>query len=55
MTTEAAPHDEHSGRGFDGFSPETLDLAGRTFRIRRATEADVPDLVALLRDRKSVV
>ncbi|WP_167199204.1 GNAT family N-acetyltransferase [Brevibacterium pigmentatum] len=50
MTTEAARRDEHSGRGFDGFSPETLDLAGRTFRIRRATEADVPDLVALLRD-----
>jgi GNAT superfamily N-acetyltransferase len=50
MTTEAAPHDEHSGRGFDGFSPETLDLAGRTFRIRRATAVDVPDLVAMLRD-----
>ena len=39
-----------SGRGFDGFSPQTLDLAGRTFVIHRATEADVPAIVALLRD-----
>ncbi|WP_209370885.1 GNAT family N-acetyltransferase [Brevibacterium renqingii] len=37
-------------RGFDAYSPETLDLAGRRFIIRRATEADVPALVALLRD-----
>ena len=50
MTTEAAPSDGHAGRGFDGFSPETLERAGRTFVIRRAAEADVPDLVALLRD-----
>ena len=50
MTTEAASSEGQSGRGFDGFSPESLDLAGRTFRIRRAAEADVPDLVALLRD-----
>ncbi|MGC2939299.1 MULTISPECIES: GNAT family N-acetyltransferase [unclassified Brevibacterium] len=45
MTAEAA-----AGRGFNGFAPETLDLAGRTFIIRRATESDVPALVALLRD-----
>lgn len=60
MTAEATPGEgisgqgdsgqDHSGRGFDGFSPQTLDLAGRTFVIRRATEADVPAIVALLRD-----
>ncbi|WP_420095380.1 GNAT family N-acetyltransferase [Brevibacterium sediminis] len=55
MTTEAAPGEVESGqgesgRGFDGFSPQTLDLAGRTFVIRRATEADVSAIVALLRD-----
>lgn len=60
MTTEAAPGEgqsgqaesgqSESGRGFDGFSPQTLDLAGRTFVIRRATEVDVPAIVALLRD-----
>ena len=55
MTTEAAPGEgesgqAESGRGFDGFSPQNLDLAGRTFVIRRATEADVPAIVALLRD-----
>ncbi|MGO0603064.1 GNAT family N-acetyltransferase [Brevibacterium linens] len=50
MTAEATAHDGRSGRGFDGFSPETLVSAGRTFTIRRATEADVPALVALLRD-----
>ncbi|SDS13254.1 Acetyltransferase (GNAT) family protein [Brevibacterium siliguriense] len=50
MTTEAAPGAGHSGRGFDGFSPESLDLACRKFVIRRATEADVPALVALLGD-----
>lgn len=60
MTAEAAPGEgesgqaesgqAESGRGFDGFSPQTLDLAGRTFVIRRATEADVPAIVALLHD-----
>lgn len=50
MTTEAAAGEGRSGRGFDGFAPETLHLAGRTFVIRRATEADVPALVELLRD-----
>ncbi|WP_098731747.1 GNAT family N-acetyltransferase [Brevibacterium epidermidis] len=50
MTTEAAPGEGRTGRGFDGFAPETLHLAGRTFVIRRAAEADVPALVALLRD-----
>lgn len=55
MTTEAAPGEGESGqgesgRGFDGFSRQTLDLAGRTFVIRRATEADVSAIVALLRD-----
>ncbi|MGJ5725732.1 GNAT family N-acetyltransferase [Brevibacterium sp. H602] len=65
MTTEAAPGEGRpgqsesgrgesgrgeSGRGFDGFSPQTLDLAGRTFVVRRATETDVPAIVALLRD-----
>ena len=50
MTTEAAPGEGRTGRGFDGFSPQTLHLAGRTFVIRRAAEADVPALVALLRD-----
>ncbi|MGZ1491879.1 GNAT family N-acetyltransferase [Brevibacterium sediminis] len=55
MTTEAAPGagesgQGESGRGFDGFSPQNLDLAGRTFVIRRATEADVSAIVALLRD-----
>lgn len=50
MTTEAAAGEGRSGRGFDGFAPETLHLAGRTFVIRRAAEADVPALVALLRD-----
>ena len=55
MTAEAASGEGESGqgesgRGFDGFSRQTLDLAGRTFVIRRATEADVPAIVALLRD-----
>ncbi|WP_434591570.1 GNAT family N-acetyltransferase [Brevibacterium sp. 1718] len=55
MTTEAAPGEGESGqgesgRGFDGFSRQTLDLAGRTFVIRRANEADVSAIVALLRD-----
>lgn len=60
MTAEAASGEgrqgrgesgqSESGRGFDGFSRQTLDLAGRTFVIRRATEADVPAIVALLRD-----
>jgi len=55
MTAEAAPGEGESGqgesgRGFDGFSRQTLDLAGRTFVIRRATEADVSAIVALLRD-----
>lgn len=50
MTTEAAPGEGRTGRGFDGFSPQTLHLAGQTFVIRRATEADVPALVELLRD-----
>lgn len=55
MTTEAAPGEGESGqgesgRGFDGFSRQTLDMAGRTFVIRRATEADVSAIVALLRD-----
>ena len=34
MTTEAAPGEGRTGRGFDGFAPETLHLAGRTFVIR---------------------
>lgn len=45
MTAEAS-----AGRGFDGFAPETVVLAGRTFIIRRAAESDVSALVALLRD-----
>ncbi|UVI35514.1 GNAT family N-acetyltransferase [Brevibacterium spongiae] len=45
MSAEAAP-----SRGFDGFSPETLEAGGRTFTVRRAGESDVPALVALLRD-----
>ena len=45
MTAEAS-----AGQGFDGFAPETVELAGRTFIIRRAAESDVSALVALLRD-----
>lgn len=45
MTAEAS-----AGQGFDGFAPETVELAGRTFIIRRAAESDVAALVALLRD-----
>src|SRR5699024_1714102 len=44
-TTSAGP-----ARGFDGFTPETLETAGRRFVVRRATESDVPALVELLRD-----
>ena len=44
-TTPAGP-----ARGFDGFTPETLETAGRRFVVRRATESDVPALVELLRD-----
>lgn len=36
--------------GFSGFDEETITLADRSFLIRRAREADVPDLVSLLRD-----
>src|SRR5699024_724459 len=50
---EASPVGKASvgpARGFDGFTPETLETAGRRFIVRRATESDVPALVELLRD-----
>ena len=36
--------------GFSSFDAETVALAERRFLIRRATEPDVPGVVALLRD-----
>ena len=36
--------------GFAEFSAETIELKGRQFRIRRANQADLSALVALLRD-----
>lgn len=44
MTGPATPS------GFSGFDAETVALAERRFLIRRATEPDVPGVVALLRD-----
>lgn len=44
MTMPSAPS------GFSGFEAETITIAERRFLIRRATESDVPGLVALLRD-----
>ena len=50
MSDEADPVSVGPARGFDGFTPETLETAGRRFIVRRATKADVPALVELLRD-----
>lgn len=44
MTGPATPS------GFSSFDAETVALAERRFLIRRATEPDVPGVVALLRD-----
>ncbi|WP_231442904.1 GNAT family N-acetyltransferase [Brevibacterium zhoupengii] len=44
MTESAIP------AGFSAFAGETITLADRKFLVRRATAADVPGLVSLLRD-----